>query len=112
MMRILNEQDVEINEKDADLSLGYFREEVIIRPDAAKVDDKAKFAYADEDYETVRRYILVPKEDRIAALKRKLAETDYCVIKIAEGCAEREEYLGLIAQRQEWRAEINRLEEE
>lgn len=48
--------------------------------------------------------------EQIAALKQKLAETDYAVIKIAEGAATTEDYADLIAQRQEWRAEINDLE--
>lgn len=50
--------------------------------------------------------------EQIAALKRKLSETDYAVIKIAEGAATAEDYADLIAQRQAWRAEINALEEE
>lgn len=48
--------------------------------------------------------------EQIAALKQKLAETDYSVIKIAEGAATAEEYADLIAQRKAWRAEINDLE--
>lgn len=50
--------------------------------------------------------------EQIAALKRQLAETDYAVIKIAEGAATVEDYADLIAQRQAWRAEINELEEQ
>lgn len=77
----------------------------------------------DFDLKSVRDYVLsggVLKHDpfiampsaaeQIAALKRQLAETDYAVIKIAEGAATAEEYAGLIAQRQTWRAEINDLE--
>lgn len=48
----------------------------------------------------------------ISELKAQLAATDYAVIKIAEGAAEREEYAGVIAQRQEWRNRINELETE
>lgn len=48
--------------------------------------------------------------EQIAALKRKLSETDYAVIKIAEGAATAADYADLIAQRQTWRAEINDLE--
>ena len=48
--------------------------------------------------------------EQIAALKRKLSETDYAVIKIAEGAATTEDYADLIAQRKVWRAEINDLE--
>ena len=47
---------------------------------------------------------------RIAELKELLKLTDYVVIKIAEGAATAEDYADVIAQRQAWRAEINRLE--
>ena len=49
---------------------------------------------------------------RIAELKRMLAETDYIVLKIAEGSATKKEYAEKIAQRQAWRTEINDLEAE
>ena len=56
-------------------------------------------------------YVPAPSvSERIAALKRKLSETDYAVIKIAEGAATAADYADLIAQRQTWRAEINDLE--
>ena len=58
-------------------------------------------------------YDPLPKEvdnsDRIAELKQKLAETDYVVIKIAEGAATWEEYPTIKEQRQAWRDEINEL---
>lgn len=47
---------------------------------------------------------------RIAELKKCLADTDYVVVKIAEGVATKEEYADVIAQRQVWRDEINVLE--
>ena len=50
------------------------------------------------------------RQERIAALKDKLAATDYAVIKIAEGAATAEEYADVIARRRAWRAEINGLE--
>lgn len=52
------------------------------------------------------------RESRISELKRQLADTDYAVIKIAEGAATAEEYADVIALRQAWRAEINELEAE
>ena len=89
-------------------------EETIIRPEAAPVDNVTKFAWAEEDYETIWRYVQIPAEQRaaeqIARLKRQLADTDYTVIKIAEGAATPEEYAEVITQRQAWRAEINELE--
>ncbi len=52
------------------------------------------------------------KAQKIMQLKRQLSLTDYAVIKIAEGAATKEEYAELIAQRQQWRQEINSLESE
>lgn len=113
-MRILNEQGEELTLDQCDLETGYLREETIIRPDAAPIDDVTKFAWADEDYETIQRYVAVPEKqrttERIAQLKGLLRETDYAVIKIAEGAAAPEEYADVIAQRQAWRDEINELE--
>lgn len=77
----------------------------------------------DFDLKSIRDYVLqggalirdpyVPAPsaaEQIAALKCKLSETDYAVIKIAEGAATAADYADLIAQRQTWRAEINDLE--
>ena len=50
-------------------------------------------------------------KERIALLKRELADTDYVAAKIAEGSATIAEYADAIAQRQAWRQEINTLEE-
>lgn len=52
------------------------------------------------------------KQARINELKQLLADTDYVVIKIAEGSATTEEYASVIANRKEWRAEIQRLEDD
>ena len=49
---------------------------------------------------------------RINELKKLLASTDYQAIKYAEGQISEEEYAPIKAQRQAWRDEINRLEEE
>ena len=48
-------------------------------------------------------------ENQIEDLKEQLRETDYCVIKIAEGSGTLKEYAELIAQRKEWRSQINEL---
>ena len=50
------------------------------------------------------------KQSQIAELKQKLNDTDYAIIKIAEGSATIEEYADLIEQRKIWRNEINKLE--
>ena len=74
------------------------------------------------DLQTIRDYLVIDGEiyhdpvsapaEQIANLKRRLAETDYAVIKIAEGAATTEEYACLIAQRRLWRQQINDLEEQ
>lgn len=48
-------------------------------------------------------------QEKITELKQKLSETDYIIIKIAEGSATKEEYADIIKQRQEWRKELNDL---
>ena len=114
-MKLLNEQNREITESECDLTVGYITEETVIRADAAPIDNVTKWAWADEDYETIRRYVVIPeserRESRIAELKAKLAATDYVVIKIAEGAATLADYAATIADRERWRAEINELEE-
>lgn len=49
-------------------------------------------------------------QPEIDACKARLAQTDYVVIKIAEGAAEREEYADVIAERAALRARIHELE--
>ena len=49
-------------------------------------------------------------ERKIQELKQNLSDTDYVAIKIAEGAATLDEYAQIVAQRAEWRAEINKLE--
>lgn len=49
---------------------------------------------------------------QIEELKQCLADTDYAIIKIAEGAATKEEYSELIARRQGWREEVNKLQKE
>ena len=51
------------------------------------------------------------KLSRIIELKSKLSQTDYQAIKYAEGQLTEEEYAPIKAQRQEWRNEINLLEQ-
>ena len=54
----------------------------------------------------------VPTECLIAELKQNLLDTDYKAIKYAEGLISEAEYAETKALRQEWREEINRLENE
>ena len=68
-----------------------------------------------DEYEPVLRFIPHSEEQlaeiRISELKKLLASTDYAVIKIFEGAATHDEYAEVIAQRAEWRKEINELEQ-
>lgn len=50
--------------------------------------------------------------EEIEQLKLDLQNTDYAVIKIAEGAATSEEYAEVISKRVAWRARINELEKE
>ena len=83
-----------------------------------------------DEYETVYRYIEFSAAEKIknqiAALKQKLAETDYITAKAVDAMTSadslttlltalkdiRTEYADVLAQRAEWRAEINKLEGE
>ncbi len=89
---------------------------------------------SDEDYEALRKHekcwkdgVLIPyakTEEEIASEKRKenfvritelkslLKATDYQAIKYAEGLLNDIEYEPIRVQRQAWRDEINRLEDE
>lgn len=73
---------------------------------------EAKEAY--DEYETILRFIPFSEKEldeiEIISLKQKLAETDYCVIKIAEGSATLEEYSEVISERKKWRQTINDLQ--
>lgn len=74
---------------------------------------EAREAY--DEFETIQRFIAFTEEQRnakrLSELKQRLRDTDYCVIKIAEGSATFEEYLETIENRKKWRSEINDIEE-
>lgn len=140
-MRIIDEEGHEIQEKDVDYDLGYLEpDKLFIKHHDEIPEVKEEFHYhmtkrehggglvekiidvpyspavpAWDEYEDIMRYKLYNSYElaqrRIAELKQMLSDTDYCVIKIAEGSAERSEYQHVIDQREAWRAEINELEE-
>ena len=84
--------------------------------DVPKVE--AKEAY--DETEEIRVYVpytqaelrKINAEKRILELKMLLANSDYQAIKYAEGEMSASEYAPMKANRQAWRAEINRLESE
>lgn len=81
-------------------------------------DFAAQNEYRIQDGELVHDPLPEPPESRIEALKAKLGETDYIVIKMAEagitGAQMTKEdnarYAAIIEQRRAWREEINSLE--
>lgn len=113
-MRLVNTSFEDIDASMVDLEKGRIYKQTIIRPNAVPVDDKTKFAYEDGDYEEVEVYEEYADEKllskKISFLKHQLTETDYVIIKIAEGSATAEEYADIIANRKAWRKEINELE--
>lgn len=56
------------------------------------------------------QYFLTISE--IQQLKCNLSDTDYVVLKIAEGAASSSDYTDTLALREQWRARINELEKE
>lgn len=67
-----------------------------------------------DEYEDIKVYIPFSVEQlktiRINELKQLLEDSDYKVLKYAEGELSEEEFLQAREQRRAWRAEINRLE--
>lgn len=110
-MRLVDVNYNTISESDIDKERGRLYEKTIIKPDAVSVDDVTKSAYEDDDYEMVIVYERISDAELLKKyiddLKKRLSDTDYVVIKIAEGVSTIDEYAGVIAERQEWRAEIN-----
>lgn len=107
-MRVINSSGEDIEAYD--LENGYFLDSVAIKKDAKPIDNITKFGYCESDYESVKMFVSVPIGERIDELKGKLRETDYVVLKIAEGAAVADEYADVIEKRKEWRKEINKLE--
>ena len=67
-----------------------------------------------DEYEPILRFVEYTEQEiasrAIEDLKCKLRDTDYVVLKIAEGAATKEDYAETIKQRAAWRKEINDLE--
>lgn len=116
-MKIFNEENQEITLEDCDLTLGVLSPYLAVKADAAPIDNVTKFAWSDDDYEEAQMYIqMYTKKEyyqqQIDELKNKLAETDYVVIKIAEGASDASDYQEILDNRKKWRKEINELEKE
>lgn len=61
-MRIVNENFETIDEAEADLSKGYLIDTIAVREDAEPIDNVIKWAWTDDDYETVKMYRANEKE--------------------------------------------------
>ena len=57
-------------------------------------------------------FIFGDKNEQILEIKKKLLDTDYICNKIVEGISTKEDYADTLAQRNEWRNQINQLESE
>ena len=55
---------------------------------------------------------ILEKAERVAELRKKLADTDYKALKYAEGELSATEYAPVLEARREWRAEINAIQTE
>ena len=75
---------------------------------------EAKEAY--DEYEEILRFVEYSKQERAAqmieALKQKLRDTDYIILKVFEGATTLAEIGDTIKARANWRKEINALEKE
>lgn len=115
-MKIFDKLGNELNEADLDLERGRLIPTNRIKPDAKPVDDITKFAYEDDDYEDILQYEAPDEADwlekQIDILKRNLADTDYCILKLFEGVATEDEYAQVINDRKVWRSKINELQEQ
>ena len=67
-----------------------------------------------DEYEKIYRFVAFDAEElarnQIRVLKQKLLDTDHNILKIAEGAATLGEMAEVIAQRAQWRRQINELE--
>lgn len=77
----------------------------------AVVDGKFAIKRRTPTVEEIKADETVKINKQIYDLKQKLTQTDYKAIKYSEGLLTDEEYAEVKAQRQEWRTEINKLEE-
>ena len=75
------------------------------------LDDEVQYSNDGSIWTEPEPYEPTP-EDKISALKKELASTDYQAIKYAEGWFTEEEYTPIKAMREELREQIRKLESE
>ncbi|GAB6392443.1 MAG: hypothetical protein MdMp014T_1816 [Treponematales bacterium] len=86
----LDKPDLEVTEEEFSAAGGIARVvkgKIVLGKSAEDLEEEAKAA-------------------KVAFLKQQLADSDYIVVKIAEGIATKDDYAAKIAERQKWREEI------
>lgn len=125
-MRILDENGNEVF--DPDLSVGELRVETTIKEGSTPIDNVGKFAWDDDDYEEVLRYIVLTETERarrvVEECKAKLENTDYIAAKAIDAIlrsksvsdiisvvkAMFDEYGEVLDSREEWRSKVSECE--
>ena len=111
-----------VDENNRVLSISEFsidpeREIAVELPDDLDLSDYENYIYQDGEFTYSEKPI--PVYEQIALLKSNLEETDYVVTKLAEAQVtgrsiseeDADRYAEILLQREEWRAQINELEE-
>ena len=114
-LKIYDEYGNELSFEEVDLEKGYLLETERIKPDAIPIDNETKFAWVDEDFESVYIYHMYVLDytyynKKIDEYKGLLASTDYIILKVMEGAATFADYPDILTQRQEWRDKISECE--
>jgi len=105
-MRIFNQNKTQII-TNPDLTKGYLVLDTIPFEDAGLDGEETILVYIPYTEAELHK---IHAENRIAELKKLLADTDYQAIKFAEGELSSDEYEPTKQNRRAWRAEINQLE--
>ncbi len=75
---------------------GYYTSEVRIKKDAMPIDNITKFAWNDDDYETVEVFVEYTEEEMAEIARREAASTDTIIADLDDAiCALYEENLDL-----------------
>lgn len=75
---------------------GYYTSEVRIKKDAMPIDNITKFAWNDDDYETVEVFVEYTEEEMAEMARREAASTDTIIADLDDAvCALYEENLAL-----------------
>lgn len=114
-LKIYDEYGNELSFEEVNLEKGYLLETERIKSNAKPIDNESKFAWAEEDFESVYIYYMYVLdhayyERKIDEYKGLLTSTDYIILKVMEGAATFADYPDILTQRQEWRDKISECE--